>query len=216
MLISGAEAKSKFRILEAQLIQILESGQVTAYTKKGYPLAAEQLQKHRDEAYSNQICYFKKQFDKISEEEIFKSTLHEMAKRTSLENLALHFYYDENELETTLTRLYPTSFMKEVGLPPQEKMPKVQSDNNITDKEKRIREHVEEWEAALPFLNGTALTAARLAIEKWKGKSHIEAFEATRPGDVVQDPKNFVSKKRKEAEQIALQHGLTMPPWESK
>ena len=74
-------------------------------------------------------------------------------------------------------------------------------------------QYIQAWESILTELTGAELTAAKLAIEKWHGKSHAEAFTAVRPGEEVRDPKNYVSKMRGKAEKVALRYGLTMPPW---
>ena len=61
------------------------------------------------------------------------------------------------------------------------------------------QQHIQSWEVILPKLTGVELAAAKLAIEKWKGKSHVEAFKAVRPDDNIDDPKNYVNKKRETA-----------------
>jgi len=93
--------------------------------------------------------------------------------------------------------------------PPQQPAVEPTQERNRPDN----TQHIQAWESILPELTGAELTAAKLAIEKWYGKSHVEAFEAIRPGEKVQEPKNYVSKKQEKAQTIALRYGLTMPPW---
>jgi hypothetical protein len=71
------------------------------------------------------------------------------------------------------------------------------------------------WAAILNKLAGKELIAAKLAIEKCRGKNHYEAFNAARPGDYIADPTNYVSKKRKLAEDLSKRHNLPMPKWDT-
>lgn len=75
-----------------------------------------------------------------------------------------------------------------------------------------VEQHVAAWTAVLPNLRGAELTAAKLAIEKWRGKSHPEAYRAT-IGGTAGNPKEYVSRKRATAEEVAKRYGLTMPDW---
>ena len=77
--------------------------------------------------------------------------------------------------------------------------------------------HIEAWQAILPKLRKKAeIIAAKLAIQKWQRKSHKEACEAVRSGEDVTDFYSYVSKKKKLAEKLAKQYGLTMPDWQVK
>ena len=72
------------------------------------------------------------------------------------------------------------------------------------------------WVNILPTLKRAQYIAAQLAIEKWKGKSHLEAFKAVRPDADTKLAKRYVSEKRKCAQKVALQYGLAMPSWRSE
>jgi hypothetical protein len=72
------------------------------------------------------------------------------------------------------------------------------------------------WEAVLPLLRSAELTAAKLAIEKWRGKSHAKAYKAAIPDGCTSRPKEFVSRKKHVADSLAKRHNLPMPCWWSK
>lgn len=76
-----------------------------------------------------------------------------------------------------------------------------------------VQKHIEAWEKILLELKRAELTAAKLAILKWQGKTHREAFLSLRPDDVRQDPFNYVSRKKSTAVKLAKRHGLPMPSW---
>lgn len=69
------------------------------------------------------------------------------------------------------------------------------------------------WESILPQLSGAQLKAAMLAIEKWRGKSHQQAFRDAFPKESSRNATDYVSKAKATAETIAAEHGLIMPTW---
>lgn len=78
-------------------------------------------------------------------------------------------------------------------------------------------EQIKEWERVLPTLKKkTQITAARLAIEKWKGKTHREAYDIVRSDDPIANKEQFVTRKKDDAQSIVDDHQdyeLKMPPW---
>ncbi len=78
-----------------------------------------------------------------------------------------------------------------------------------------VEEQIQAWTDILPNLRGAELTAAKLAIEKWRGKSHVEAYKAAIPNGCANDPREYVSKKKVTAEKVAADHHLVMPNWRS-
>ncbi|MDL2272831.1 hypothetical protein LJC23_07375, partial [Desulfovibrio sp. OttesenSCG-928-I05] len=78
-----------------------------------------------------------------------------------------------------------------------------------------MEQHIKAWADVLPNLRGAEATAAKLAIEKWRSKSHSDAYKAALPDGCASNPKSFVSNKRVTAQGIANSHGLTMPDWKS-
>lgn len=78
-----------------------------------------------------------------------------------------------------------------------------------------VEANIKAWEAALPSLRGAENTAAKLAIEKWRGKSHDEAYRTAIPDGCANKPKEFVSRKKAAAEAVALRYDLSMPDWRS-
>ena len=80
----------------------------------------------------------------------------------------------------------------------------------------QIASTITAWEAVLPSLRGAELTAAKLAINKWRGKSHAEAYKAAISDGCASNPKAFVSKMKRVAQKVAHDHGLPMPVWQSK
>jgi hypothetical protein len=57
--------------------------------------------------------------------------------------------------------------------------------------------------------------AVALVIEKIRGKTHKEAYDAVLPTEYKEDKHQFVSKRRPRARKLASLHGLTMPDWRS-
>ena len=88
------------------------------------------------------------------------------------------------------------------------------------EKQGTAKEQITAWQALLPRLNGAELIAAKLAIAKWEGKTHGEAFEAVRPGESIGDTVGFVSKKKNTAKTVVDRYGyeyaLRMPEWKVK
>lgn len=78
-----------------------------------------------------------------------------------------------------------------------------------------VEQHIKAWTDTLPKLKGAELSAAKLAIEKWRGKSHVDAYKAAFPNGSANDPKSFVSNKQAVAQKVAKNYGLTMPDWKS-
>jgi hypothetical protein len=75
--------------------------------------------------------------------------------------------------------------------------------------------HIVAWEAVLPKLNSSDKVAALLAIEKWQGRTHAEAYDAVCDDTVVASKIQYVSKNKHRAKKIAEVYGLTMPEWNS-
>ena len=219
MFISGREAIEKYHIFEAQLGELLKTGKIKPYDIAGREISPERLkrllsiefEKAKQFILSRVSAY---PFDEPDEELL--QTVSAKALEVSPMKLATTFVFVKKEFEAALASLYPESFGEIVSPPTQEKTVDSQSNKDVDDKENHIDKNIEAWEAVLYLLTGIELMAAKLAIEKWKGKPHEEAFKAIRPGDVIQDPKNFVCKKKKTAEQIARRYNLPMPPWKSK
>lgn len=81
------------------------------------------------------------------------------------------------------------------------------------DSRSPTEQSIDGWTDVLARLQGARRKAAMLAIEKWKGKSHQQAFSSAFPGEPSQNAKDYVSKARETAKTIAAEFGLTMPPW---
>jgi len=82
-----------------------------------------------------------------------------------------------------------------------------------------VQDQIEKWTSIFPLLFGKENTAAKLVIEKWLGKSHIEADVAVRgdTGIEMRSHIDYVSGALKLAQEIALRPqyshlGLRMPP----
>ena len=83
-------------------------------------------------------------------------------------------------------------------------------------REEEKTQAIARWEAVISHLRGAEHTAAKLAIEKWRGKSHAEAYNAAIPDGNANRPKEFVSKKKSVAQMVADSHNLPMPDWQPK
>lgn len=82
-----------------------------------------------------------------------------------------------------------------------------------------IHQDIAAWEAILPRLRGAKLNAAKLVIEKFRGKSHEKAYEAALPDGEAADndgKKTYVRKAFEVAQQLAQEHNLRLPPWNSQ
>ena len=80
-------------------------------------------------------------------------------------------------------------------------------------------QQIEKWKMILPEIKKESLLiAAKLAIEKWKGKSHKEAFAIVRPDSDILSKEQFVARKKKDVQTLIdtyKEYGLAMPPWQS-
>lgn len=77
--------------------------------------------------------------------------------------------------------------------------------------------NVSEWEKVLPLMKSEKHKSAILfSIEKWRGKSHTEAYRAIYPNKYLSNMKSPVSRLKKTAEEIAQEYGLPMPAWRAK
>ena len=76
---------------------------------------------------------------------------------------------------------------------------------------------ISAWQAIIDtgHLSASDRIAASLAVEKIKGKTHAEAYDAVCSGTVVTNKAEYVSKRRTRAEALAKLHGLNMPDWRS-
>jgi hypothetical protein len=81
----------------------------------------------------------------------------------------------------------------------------------------------DKWQALLPQLKGKGEKATALVvIEKWQGKTHVEAYDARFPKKKEltsrASKKNYVFKAREKAMKIIRDYpeqGLIMPPWDT-
>jgi hypothetical protein len=92
----------------------------------------------------------------------------------------------------------------------------VAQQDSLLLKNAKSEEAIRAWETILPKLQGKNEKSARVAIEKWRGKTHEEAFKAARPGIRRRDARQYISKLKKTAKDIAQEYGLLMPPWKSR
>ena len=86
------------------------------------------------------------------------------------------------------------------------------ADNFRADKA-TVEQHITAWSAILPDLRGRELASAKLAIEKWRGLNHIDAYKAAFPDGQSHEPTGYVGGLKKEARRVAERYGLTMPKW---
>lgn len=224
--ITVPEAMQEFNgIREAQLLEIIKQGWATPHDEQGYRLTAETFHARIRQQTESEVHSLQDQL---------ATSLHRNlgwggeSSHNRQMRLAYQERIEEAREDAPSEVLHSMSFIrKELVGAIQEHYPDVfeayQENKNQTMLQPEIstQEHIQSWEAILPELSGAELIAAKLAIEKWSGKSHVEAFDAVRPGENVQDPKNYVSKKKKTAASIAERynkqgHNLIMPRWESK
>lgn len=114
-------------------------------------------------------------------------------------------YFDSKEIFQKFPFLVPQSASAEV----------IQASRSAGEKG-GTDQHISAWDKILRELKGGELTAARLAIEKWRGKTHEEAYAVAIPDGGAKNPTEFVSKKKKAAQLVAERYNLTMPDWNSK
>jgi hypothetical protein len=77
-------------------------------------------------------------------------------------------------------------------------------------------QEIECWQNILQNLKGAELIAARIAIEKWRGATHKEAFCAVRPDARMDNAANFIARKACVARTVAERYGLKMPVWDTR
>ena len=84
------------------------------------------------------------------------------------------------------------------------------------DTQNSADQHIKNWTKILPAISGAEMVAAKLAIEKWKGKSHPDAYKAACPNGSASNPEEYVSRKKGLAERLAKKYGLSMPKWNTQ
>lgn len=74
---------------------------------------------------------------------------------------------------------------------------------------------IAKWEAVIPKLSKADKRVALLAIEKLKGKTHAEAYDAVFSA-VIKNKIEAVSKRKARAERIVKRYKLPMPKWKTE
>ena len=96
----------------------------------------------------------------------------------------------------------------------------------VQNAEEDAEANITAWTEILPTLRGADYTAAEIAICKWKGMTHVEAYDHVRKGVAIGDgsdekavsaaKRNYITKRKNRAGEIAKRLGLTMPPWRAR
>lgn len=224
--ITVPEAMQEFNgIREAQLLEIIKQGWAAPHDEQGYRLTAETFHARVRQQTESEVHSLQEQL---------ATSLHRNlgwggeSSHNRQMRLAYRERIEEAREDTPSAVLHSMSFIREeLEKAIQEHYPDVfqasqkRGQSSFQQAGNDPLQNIQAWEVILPELSGAELTAAKLAIEKWSGKPHVEAFDAVRPGEKVQDPKNYVSKKKKTAASIVERynkqgHNLIMPRWEGK
>lgn len=113
---------------------------------------------------------------------------------------------------------------------PEQPEPQVQADNmepveeivvppdetpHLAQAEQGVEAHIAAWEAVMPQLTRKERLIAKVVIEKWRGKSHLDCYMAVYDDDCIAEDSKIkkIYRAKNAAIDIAERYALQMPPW---
>lgn len=75
--------------------------------------------------------------------------------------------------------------------------------------------HIAAWEAVIPELTPKEQRIAKIVIEKWRGKSHLDCYMAVYGDACIEEDSKIkkISRAKNAAVVIARHYALEVPPW---
>ena len=236
-LITAVKAMQEYGIREQQIRDIMNFSGITIYGPSGKKLKRDEFSRYYAMEY--ETIYrkvFKNDFNTFgltqAQREERDELLDAIDEKAREQVVRKYLSFNFNEFKAAIEKIYPDIVIPKATIEPGDvserdaKTSLAPSPQSSTEpgaasapdalEDEKARAAIADWEAAASKLKGDEHIAAMLAIQKWKGMSHAEAFEVVMPKHDKKHAKSFVSKRSSVAESIANRYHLSMPDWETK